>query len=89
MDLLEFAARPLFLIARLLLWIAWDFLFLTVAWSIGWPLVRALSFGRFPHVGIWEYEESGAGEAFIVCGIGFAVLVAIIWLLGSHYGWGW
>jgi hypothetical protein len=89
MEILEFAARPLFLIARFLLWLAWDFMFLTVAWSIGWPLLRVLSLGRFPHVGIGEFDESGAGEAFVVCGTGFAVLVAAIWLPARHYGWGW
>lgn len=87
MDLLDFAARPLFLVARFLLWLAWDFLFLTIAWSIGWPIWRLLSFGRFPHVGLREYEESGTGEAFLVCGAGFSVLVAVVWLLSSHYGW--
>lgn len=87
MDFLELAARPLFLIARFLLWLAWDFLCLTIAWSIGWPIVRLLSFGRFPHVGLGEYDESGTGEAFIVCGVGFGVLVAVVWLLATHYGW--
>lgn len=87
MDPLDFAARPLFLAARFLLWLAWDFLFLTIAWSIGWPILRLLSFGRFPHVGLREYEESGTGEAFLVCGAGFCVLVAVVWLLSDHYGW--
>jgi hypothetical protein len=87
MDLLDFAARPLFLVARFLLWLAWDFLFLTIAWSIGWPIWRAFSFGRFPHVGLREYEESGTGEAFLVCGAGFSVLIATVWLLSRYYGW--
>jgi len=87
MDFLELAARPLFLIARFLLWLAWDFLCLTIAWSIGWPIVRLLSFGRFPHVGLGEYDESGTGEAFIVCSVGFGVLVAVVWLLATRYGW--
>jgi hypothetical protein len=89
MDFLELAARSLFLIARCLLWLAWDFLFLTIAWSVGWPMVRLLSFGRFPHSGFREYDESGTGEAFLVCGAGIGVLVVTIWLLGSHYDWRW
>jgi len=89
MEFLEIAARPFFLLARFLLWLAWDMLFLTIAWSIGWPLVRLLSFGRFPHVGIGEYDDSGTGEAIIVCGVGFGVLVGVIWWLANHYGFQW
>ncbi|MCF7222582.1 hypothetical protein [Marilutibacter chinensis] len=87
MELIELAARPLYLLARLLLWLAWDLLFLTVAWAIGWPIWRVISFGRFPHVGIGEYEESGTGEAFLVCGVGIAILVAMVWLFANHFGW--
>ena len=87
MDLLDFAARPLFLIARLLLWLAWDFLFLSVAWSIGWPILRVLSLGRFPHVGFREFDDAGTGEAVLGCSAGFFVLIAAVWMLSSHYGW--
>lgn len=87
MELLEHAARPLFLVARFLLWLAWDLLFHTIAWAIGWPIWRAFSFGRFPHVGIGEYDESGTGEAFLVCGLGFAVLVAVVYFSSRHFGW--
>ena len=87
MEILELAARPVFLLARFLLWLAWDLVVLTIAWSIGWPVWRALTLGRFPHVGISEYEASGTGEAFLVCGAGFAVLLAVIWSLAHHFGW--
>ncbi|HST45282.1 MAG TPA: hypothetical protein VLK29_08665 [Luteimonas sp.] len=87
MELVEFAARPVFLLARFLLWLAWDFMVLTIAWSIGWPVWRALTLGRFPHVGLGEYEHAGTGEAVLVCGAGFAVLVAVIGSLSAHFGW--
>lgn len=87
MDVLEIVGRPLYLVARFLLWLTWDFLCMTVAWTIGWPIVRLLCFGRFPHVGIGEYDEAGTGEAIIVCGVGIGVLVAIVWWLGRYYGW--
>lgn len=87
MELLEHAARPLFLVARFLLWLAWDLLFLTIAWAIGWPIWRVFSLGRFPHVGIGEYEESGTGEALLVCGLGFAILLAVVYFLSHHFGW--
>ena len=87
MELIEIVARPLFLFARFLLWLAWDLLFLTIAWSVGWPVWRIFSFGRFPHVGISEYEESGTGEAILVCGTGFLLLAGLIWWLSKHFGW--
>ena len=89
MEFLEIVARPLLLLARFLLWLAWDLLFLTIAWTIGWPIVRALSLGRFPHVGIREYDDSGTGEAIIVCGVGFGVLVGAVWWLARHTGFMW
>ena len=84
---MEIIARPIYLLARFLLWLAWDFLFLTMAWSIGWPIWRVLSLGRFPHVGIGDYEESGTGEAFLVCSAGFAVLTGTVWRFANHFGW--
>ena len=86
MDLLELAARPLFLLARFLLWLAWDLLFLTIAWRIGWPIWRLFSAGRFPHVGIGEYDDSGTLEAFLVCGVGFLALAASVWYLSMQLG---
>jgi hypothetical protein len=79
MDPLE----SLSLLARFLWWLAWEFLFLTITWSVGWPIVRLLSFGRFPRAGFRGYEESGTGEAFVVCGTGFGVIC----LLPIHYWW--
>lgn len=86
MDFIDLAARPVLLVARFLLWLVWDLLFYSVAWSIGWPVLRVLTLGRFPHVGIREYDASGVGEAFIVCGTGIAVLVAVIWAVAQPLG---
>ncbi len=88
MDLVELLVRPLFLLARFLLWLAWDLFFHTIAWVIGWPIWRLLTLGRFPHVGIGEYDESGTGEAILVCGVGLAVLGAVVWWLAVQFGWG-
>jgi hypothetical protein len=89
MDFLELLAKPMFSIARFLLWLACDLMFETIAWVVGWPVVRLLSFGKFPSARIVEYERAETGEAFITCITGFGVLVAIIWLLARHYGWSW
>lgn len=79
MDIIDFAWRPLYLVLRFLLWLAWDFLVWSIAWGLGWPVWRALTLGRFPHVGIRDYEDAGVLEAFLVCGTGLAVLGAALW----------
>lgn len=86
MDFLDLLARPLLALGRLLLWLAWDFFVYTILWAIGWPIWRLLTFGRFPHVGVREYDDAGAIEALMVCAVGLAVLLAAIWLLAKHLG---
>jgi len=81
---IEVLARPLLWLARGLLWLAWDFLVYTVAWSIGWPIWRVLTFGRFPHADWRDYDASGFWEAAMVCGAGLLALVAAIWLLSQY-----
>lgn len=84
MDLLELTARPLLLLARFLLWLAWDMLVLGIVWWIGWPLWRGLTVGRFPHVGLHDYDDAGTWEAVLVCGAGLAVLVGVVGLLANR-----
>ncbi|HEX7802654.1 MAG TPA: hypothetical protein VF471_07860 [Pseudoxanthomonas sp.] len=86
MELLDFLARPLLAFGRFLLWLAWDFFVYTILWTIGWPVWRFVTFGRFPHVGIREYEDAGAIEALMVCAVGLVLLLAGIWLLSKYLG---
>jgi len=80
LDLTDFTWRPLYLILRFLLWLAWDFLVLTIAWGLGWPVWRVLTLGRFPHAALRDYEEAGVLEAILVCGTGLAMLGGALWL---------
>lgn len=86
MELLELLARPLLLLGRFLLWLAWDFFVFAILWTIGWPIWRLLTLNRFPHVGIGEYEDSGFMEALMVCAVGLAALLAVLWLLAKFLG---
>ena len=86
MELLDFLARPLLALGRFLLWLAWDFLVYTIFWTMGWPLWRLLTLGRFPHVGIRGYEDAGAVEALLVCSVGLAALLAALWVISRHLG---
>lgn len=83
MELLEWLARPLLWLARGLLWLAWDFFVFGIAWSIGWPIWRALTFGRFPHVDYREYDDAGFFEILLVSGVGLGVLAGAVWGLSQ------
>lgn len=63
-----------------------DLLLVSVAWSTGWSIWRVLSFGRFPLVGFWRFEESSVAEAFLVCGAGVVLLVTVIWSFSRFSG---
>ena len=52
----ELLVRPLLAVVRFALWLAWDMCLHTIPWWIGWPICRAVAFGRFPHAGWNEYE---------------------------------
>ena len=84
LDILELLAKPLLALARFLLWLSWDWFFHTISWSIGWPICRVLTFGRFPETGFRDIDETADWAVFIVCLIGLATLVGAIWLLSRH-----
>ncbi len=84
MDVPELAMRGLLLVLRVLLWLAWDFVVWTIAWSFGWPIWRLLTWGRFPHAGFRDHEASGWIEAVLVCGTGLVVLAMSAWWLATH-----
>ena len=89
MDFLEWAARPVFLLARFLLWLIWELLCGSICWLIGWPVVRCLSLGRFPHAG-WQDDESASfAESLVVCITGIGTLLLVLWYLSNRYGWSW
>lgn len=84
-EMLGLLGRPLLGFARFVLWLAWDMCLHTIPWWIGWPICRAVAFGRFPHAGWNEYEASGFGEALIVCGVGLALLAGAVAGLYSRF----
>ena len=81
----DVVARPLvravLWIARGLWWLAWDIGVELVAWSVGWPVCRVLTFGRLPRVGFKGIGEVSEWESALVEGLGILSLVVSIWLL--------
>lgn len=69
--------RLLSLIVRSLIWLIWDMFFEVIAWYVGWPICRVLSFGRYPKEAIGECEDAGMFTNILVSVVGLAFLVAL------------
>ena len=79
--LLKAAARIVLAVLRALLFIGWDLLFEVVGWTIGWPVYRVLSFGRFPKEHIRNHEAASWFTCLVVDLTGLAILATVIaWL---------
>lgn len=76
--LLKGVARIFLAFLRALLFIGWDLLFEVVGWTIGWPIYRALSFGRFPKEHIRNHEGAAWFTCLVVDLTGLAILVIVI-----------
>lgn len=73
---------------RFLIWLIWDLWFEIVAWYVGWPICRVISFGKAPTESIHQYEQAGSLTAFTVSLIGFASLVGVAALIAKLVGAG-
>lgn len=79
---LSILGRLIGLLARVLLWLFWEFGYETLAWYLGWLLCRSVSFGRYPSVAIYEYERASANEAIWVPVVGLVflfILAVALW----------
>lgn len=70
--------ETLWFLVRLFLW---D----TICWRIGWLVLRALTFGRFPEEPIGEVDQADAVHWNIVVIVGLLTLAASIWLLSGAW----
>ncbi|WP_341502732.1 hypothetical protein [Gallaecimonas sp. GXIMD4217] len=73
-ELLELGARPLlkalYYLARVLVWLLWELLCETLCWYLGWPVVKVLTLGLCPSVGIHEQDRAGVGDNLVVMATG-------------------
>lgn len=79
MDLPDLPLRPIAWVLRALLWLAWEFLFETLGWWIGWTVCRCLSLGLFPRAGIRDEEQVPWGWRLVVELLGIAALAGLLW----------
>jgi len=82
--LLRPVASALLWIARVLWWLGWEFFVETIGWSIGWPICRALTLGRFPDTGFRDQEETSWWASLLVELVGLGALLGAIWLLSRY-----
>ena len=87
-DVEDFVFRPIarlvLIIARALWWLGWEFFVQTIGWSIGWPIWRLLTFGRFPDTGFRDLNETSWGAALLVELTGLGALALVICGLVSY-----
>ena len=70
---------------RVLWWLGWDFLVQTVGWCVGWPIVRAVTLGRFPQERFGDIHQAHWAHELVVEAVGLAVLAAAIWWLSGAW----
>jgi len=68
--------RLIGLIIRVLIWLTYEFLFEKIAWYIGWPICRLITFNTLPREGITESERASGTTQFMVSMTGLVSLVA-------------
>jgi hypothetical protein len=79
--------RPLATVAqflwRVVLWLAWDFALHMVAWSVGWCVCRALTFGQLPYAKIGDLEDASWSITVFIELLGVTTIFAVAYLLMS------
>ena len=79
--------RALGYLVRGLIWLVWEGCVEIVAWYVGWPVCRALSWGRYPSRPIHDYDNAGFAETFWVSSVGLITLVVLGWMLAVLAGY--
>lgn len=64
-------------IVRALVWLIWEMCYEIIAWYVGWPIVRLLTFGQYPREKINEHEAASNLTMFMVGTIGFVFLIVL------------
>lgn len=70
---------------RALWWLAWDFWVETISWSIGWLVLRLITFGQFPSEPLSGVDQASTDLALLVEIVGLATLASMIWLLSGSW----
>lgn len=84
-DVVAEAGRPLFrlfyYIFRGLLWLAWDVSIEMIGWSIGWGVLRIITFGKYPQYQITEQEKAPLWQTILIEFFGIGILSLTVFVL--------
>lgn len=72
-------------VLRVLWWLAWDVCIETVAWSVGWCVLRLVTLGRYPQERFGGVDDARTGTAALVEIVGLVVLALGIWWLAGEW----
>lgn len=81
-DFIGFILTPLFFIFRWLFKAAYflvtELVHDYIAWSIGWCVCRAFSFGYYPKQGIWHDDKASIVTGMFVHALGYGLLIVAV-----------
>ncbi len=63
------------LIVRSLVWLILELFFDVIGWYVGWPIIRVLTFGRYPAVKIQDHDQA---PLFTQCVVAFTGLISLL-----------
>ncbi|QFT54434.1 hypothetical protein [Microbulbifer sp. THAF38] len=80
--------RLVSVVVRSLMWLIWELCFEVIAWYVGWPICRAISFGKLPQKAITDHEQASNFTNFTVSMVGLVSLVGLAILIAKLVGSG-
>lgn len=69
--------RILGLLVRSLIWLFWELCFEEIAWYVGWPVCRAITFGKLPREFITQRDHATNLTCFLVSFAGLLTLITL------------
>ncbi|MCP5207934.1 MAG: hypothetical protein H7A01_12060 [Hahellaceae bacterium] len=79
--LIKLILRSLGFLVRALIFLIYELWFEIIAWYVGWPICRIITFGYYPKVRITEHELASLWCNIVVSIIGFSSLLGLAILL--------
>lgn len=84
--IVRIAAQTILVVVRFLIWFTWEVMCETVLWYIGWPVVRAVTLGKFPKQSITDSDSETPLMFFLVAITGLVSLVFAAFVLVKFLG---
>lgn len=80
-DAFKIILRALYVVLRVLYFVGWELCYGIVGWGTGWVILRVVTFGFYPKVGLTQKHDIPLRTEIIVCLTGlFSVAIALHFL---------